>query len=111
MDEQTGSVLTEYVYQGGQLVVGCRAGYKDKTGKCPMRPMPGPLADLCGIRVDDFTLIGPFDSPPRIEWSKGIDAPATTANGFNDILTVTSAASEILAIYKDDYYSNTPALG
>ncbi len=110
LSDHAAALLSAYVAQGGQLMVGCRAGYKDLAGHCNMRPLPGPLGDLCGVRVDDFTLIGSWDTPPSIAWADGIAAPATTADGFNDILTVTSPHAEVLARYADAYYAGMPAL-
>ena len=108
--DRTAAVLSEYVHRGGSLIVGCRSGYKDASGHCYPRPLPGPLADLCGVRVDDFTLIGPDQSPPALAWTEGVNADQAEAEGFNDILTVTSADADVLARYQQDYYAGTPAL-
>ncbi|MGH2346689.1 MAG: beta-galactosidase, partial [Chloroflexota bacterium] len=110
MDDRIAAVLSAYVSEGGRLIVGCRAGYKDRAGHCGMRRPPGPLADLCGVEVEDFTLIGPRGTPPAITWAEGIAAPATTAAGFNDILAVTSPDAAVLARYGEDYYAGAPAL-
>ncbi|HEY8283698.1 MAG TPA: beta-galactosidase, partial [Chloroflexota bacterium] len=81
MDQRLAVLLTDYVQQGGTLILGCRSGYKDRQGHCPMQPLPGPLADLCGVRVEDFTLIGPHQEAPELTWAEGIDAISTTADG------------------------------
>ena len=58
-------LLEEYVSQGGIAIFGARSGYKDQTGQCSMQPVPGYLAELCGVTVDDFSLVGP-DQP--LQW-------------------------------------------
>src|SRR3712207_8823907 len=56
-------------------VFGARTGYKDATGQCYMRPFPGPVAELCGVTVADFTRIGPDERAPSLRWH---DADDTT---------------------------------
>lgn len=107
MPESTAELLKRYVEGGGKLVLGCRSGYKDVTGKCYMQPFPGPLADLCGIEVEDFTLIGPMQQAPDICWQNGV---VHRGDSFVDILRVTSDNVEVLASYKSDYYEGKPAL-
>lgn len=57
------ALLAEYVADGGTLIVGCRSGYKDLSGKCVMLPQPGLLQELTGTDVRDFT----FTSPNEIQ--------------------------------------------
>jgi beta-galactosidase len=104
LSEEVAQELTQFVEQGGTAVFGCRTGYKDSRGHCPMRPMPGPLAALCGVTIEDFTLIGPNEATPHFEWNgRQFDAPL-----FNEILR--SEGAEVLAIYSDAYYAGKPAL-
>lgn len=110
MAGRVAALLSDYVAQGGQLILGCRGGYKDTSGHCYMRPLPGVLADLCAVRVDEWTLIGPRDAPPALAWADGVDAPSATADGFNDILAVMAPEAEVLARYAGAYYAGAPAL-
>jgi beta-galactosidase len=109
MTDATAALLTEYVRGGGTLVFGCRTGYKDATGQCPMRPMPGPVAELCGITVADFTRIGPHEAAPALQW-RDANGPTITADAFNDVLQVEAPGAEVLAEYGGGYYAGTPAL-
>lgn len=107
LNEQRTAVLKSYVEQGGQLIMGSRTGYKDEYGRCPMRAMPGPAADLCGVRVVDFTLLGPLDEEEYLEW-EGEKVPAPV---FNDILEpLEEKHSEVKATFCNNYYSGQPAL-
>ncbi|PTM59064.1 beta-galactosidase [Desmospora activa] len=109
LSDETAHLLTEYVRSGGQLILGCRSGYKNSSGICEVRPFPGPIAELCGVTVEDFTRIGPYEQPPRVEWWHGENV-TTMAEGFNDILYIDSPSAEILATYQDGYYQGKPAL-
>jgi beta-galactosidase len=109
MTAATAALLTAYVQAGGTLVFGARTGYKDPTGQCYMRPFPGPVAELCGITVADFTRIGPNESAPTLRWPDS-SGPAITADAFNDILHVEAASAEVVAEYAGGYYAGAPAL-
>lgn len=104
LTEETAAILTAYVSGGGKLIMGARTGYKDEYGRCPMRPMPGFAAGLCGVRVKDYTCLGPGDDPVYAIWEdKQIEAPV-----FNDILEPEGA--QVLAVFKGNYYDGLPAL-
>ncbi|GAC1383468.1 MAG: beta-galactosidase [Herpetosiphon sp.] len=109
LTEATADLLRAYVQAGGTLIFGCRTGYKDPAGHCAMQPMPGPVADLCGITVADFTRIGPYQTAPALQW-RGLDSPTTSAELFNEILQVEAPTVEILAEYAAGYYAGSPAL-
>jgi beta-galactosidase len=109
MTDATAALLTEYVERGGTVVFGCRTGYKDETGQCPMRPMPGPVAELCGVAVEDWTRIAQHDHAPSVRWCD-TDEPTMTAEAFNDVLQVTAPSAQVLAEYVGDYYAGSPAL-
>lgn len=110
LSDETAALLSAYVRQGGRLIFGCRTGYKDSTGQCRMQPLPGPAAELCGVEVADFTLIGKRKPGPALAWADGISAEDAGAEGFNDILRVTAPDTEVLARYRGTYYDGEPAL-
>jgi beta-galactosidase len=105
LPKETAELLGEYVRLGGQLVMGARTGYKDEYGRCPMMPMPGYASELCGVRVADYTFLGPDDAPETAVWNgKALDAPM-----FNDVLEATGGA-RVLARFRGNYYDGAPAL-
>jgi len=78
-----------------------------------MRPFPGPVADLCGIEVEDFTRIAPSHKEPSLRWEEGERGETRFSSGpFNDILRPISPETQILARYDADagYYAGQPAL-
>ncbi|GLX66988.1 beta-galactosidase [Paenibacillus glycanilyticus] len=99
--------LTQYVEQGGILVLGPRSGYKDRSNRCYMMPFPGVVKDLCGIEVIDFTMVkGHEDSYMKFAESDEI----VTAPVFNEVLQVDSPTAEVIARYRTDYYKDRPAV-
>lgn len=112
MTDATAELLRTYVQAGGTLIFGCRTGYKDAAGHCYMRPMPGPVADLCGITLEDFTRIGPSEQAPSLSWAGGQGADRLVADTFNDVLQIEADDVEVVATFGDDagYYAQKPAL-
>jgi beta-galactosidase len=103
--EETASLLKAYLEQGGVLIMGARTGYKDQYGRCPMLPMPGHASQICGVKVSDYTHLGPGDDEVSALWDEDvIDAPV-----FNDILEPMEDAI-VLAAFHGNYYDGEPAL-
>lgn len=102
-------LLEEYVRQGGTLVIGCRAGYKDETGKCVMLPQPGLLQVLTGTDVREFSFQNPAEEVLTADWgNEKIPMPV-----FHDILDLTEEESDtlkVLARWHDHWFSGSAAL-
>ncbi|MCL6604811.1 MAG: beta-galactosidase [Paenibacillus sp.] len=109
MRDETASLLDEYVQQGGKLIFGCRTGYKDQQGQCYMRPFPGAAKDLCGITVEEFTMVNGTRLPTSIRWESDPDH-LIGADSFNDILHVEADSVEVMGTYATDYYAGKPAV-
>lgn len=69
-----------------------------------MRPFPGAAKDLCGITVEEFTMVKGSRQPTTISWS-GVTEVVTGADDFNDILKIEEASVEVMAVYASDYYA------
>ena len=105
MTEARAKLLESYVRRGGTLVVGCRSGYKDENGRCPMRPQPGLLQPLTATDVRDFTFATPAEETPHADWGGSrISTPV-----FNDVLTPLDGA-KVLARFASSYYAGEAAL-
>lgn len=108
MTEETARLIKRYVEEGGTVLFGCRTGYKDASGHCRMQPIPGPVADLCGVTVEDFTHVIPSEEAATIQF---VDNPAThSADLFNEVLRVEDPATEVVAVYANKSYKGKPAL-
>ena len=105
MTEERAKLLEAYVRQGGTLIIGCRTGYKDETGKCVMLPQPGLLGKISGTDVTDFTFASLADEAPTILW----DGEALAAPVFADILHPADD-TKVLARHNTSYFKGEPAL-
>lgn len=105
MDERRAALLSAYVEQGGTLILGCRSGYKDLTGKCVMLPQPGLLRELTGTDVREFTFASPNEDGTFALWDgERLETPV-----FNDVLSPLEG-TEVLAAYGSSYYAGQAAL-
>ncbi|WP_169087829.1 beta-galactosidase [Paenibacillus sp. PL91] len=109
MRDETAALLEQYTREGGIVIFGCRTGYKNEHGHCYMRPFPGAAAGLCGISVEEFTMVKGTRAATSMKWSGGSEA-LTGADSFNDILCVESDSVEVVAHYASDYYAGKPAV-
>lgn len=106
LTQQLADKLTAYVEQGGCLVLGCRTGYKDDTGKCVMSKLPGLLAPLTGTDIPEYTFVSPADGTVYADW----DGTQIEAAVFNDLLAPLTEDAKVEARYASCYYAGTPAL-
>lgn len=100
MTDKRKELLEEYVRKGGILVVGCRTGYKDITGKCIMKRLPGLLQNLKGTDVTEYSFIAPDEGKIHINW----EGEAVEAAIFNDLLEPLGENSNPVGYYTDSYY-------
>ena len=106
LEDSVADKLEAYARGGGQLMFCARTGYKDRWGRCPMRPMGFRAAELCGIRISDYTFVGPHDEPgAAVMDGEALDMPL-----FNDILDVTRDDARMEATYSANYYAGKPAV-
>jgi len=94
--------LRRYVEGGGHLVLSARSGVKDRDNVARAEPLPGPLAGVAGLTVEDYDALG--EGMNAIEVSDGARFKVST---WCDILAPTTA--EPVARYLDDYYAGRAA--
>ena len=104
-DKRIIDLLSGYVKAGGKLVIGCRAGYKDRTGKCVMDKLPGLFANLTGTDIPEYSLIAPDAGKVFVKW----DEDEFEASVFTDLLCPINGGRK-LAEYTSDYYAGSAAL-
>lgn len=103
--EEAAARLSAYVEAGGILVIGCRSGYKDATGKCVTTKLPGLLGELTGTDIPEYSLIAPDAGKVTIDW----EGTTIEAAVFADLLEpVHGGVAE--AVYTSDYYAGSGAL-
>ncbi len=95
--------LTDFVKNGGTLVLTYRSGVKDEHNIFTDRTLPGPLADLVGAVIHDY------DPQTNQEQELvGEDGSRYPARVWFDILDPTSA--EVMATYGKGYYAGKAAV-
>ena len=98
--------LTEYVRQGGCLILGCRTGFKDETGKCVMLKLPGLLQELSGADVLEYSFAAPDEKKLYADW----EGTEIEAEVFYELLAPLGENAKVEAVYSDGYYKGVPAL-
>jgi beta-galactosidase len=109
--------LVAYVRQGGHLLVGARSGVKEPSNQVVEAPLPGLLAELCGVEVAEYDPLG-REGANSLRFEPGEPAPlagvgalagrSCAVTEWCDILAPIGA--EVVARYEQDYYAGEPAL-
>ena len=105
MTEARAKLLKAYVEQGGTLILGCRTGYKQESGRCVMLPPPGLLRELTGSTVRESGFQHPAEPTVTVNW----DGEHFAAPVFQDQLEAEGNA-QVLACYEGAWFAGTPAL-
>ena len=97
LNEMEKENLTEYVRQGGNLLITFRSGIKDSYNNMLMDTVPGSLKELTGTRVRDYD--------PQLQKQTRVSTVfgEGKASLWCDIITTDTAES--LGIYIDDFYT------
>lgn len=107
LDETLAERLKAFTETGGTLVVTLRSGVKDEANAVVNMPLPGLLADLFGIIIQDYDSL-PEDVGQPLEFKGSITSKENAqANAWCDILIPKSA--EVVARYSKDYYRGEAA--
>lgn len=96
--------LTEYVKQGGNLVLSSRTGYKDREMHLWEAPFAKPIWSLIGAEIPFYDLPNP-QAPDTIE----IDGKSFTWASWGDVLEP-AQGTETWATYQGDYYAGNSAV-
>ncbi len=105
VDAPTAENLRRYVEGGGVLCLTPRSGVADEYNVIFDRPSPGPLLDIAGIEVDDYTTLeAPVDLHPLV------DGPWGVAEGevWADEIHLTSA--EPVVQFNSSWLAGMPAI-
>jgi beta-galactosidase len=107
--ESVAENLTRFVLSGGILVVTQRSGVKDETNTVVNQRLPGLLAELCGVEVEEYDSLS-ADMRNRLEFILPELAAASRpeVGVLCDILKPDGAT--VVARYTQDYYAGKPAI-
>ena len=96
--------LQEFVERGGTLIVTARSGVKDHTNIVVDLALPGLLAPLCGVEVQEYDSLLAGATRKLKFLREGFSGSASI---WCDLLRPTSA--EVLAEYDEDFYTGEVA--
>jgi beta-galactosidase len=100
--------LKRYVQQGGTLVVTQRTGVKDESNMVVNQRLPGLLAEVCGVEVEEYDSLS-SNMQNNLEFTiPELAGACATVGVLCDILKPTSAT--VVARYTQDYYAGKPAI-
>jgi beta-galactosidase len=110
LGEEAADNLRRYVENGGTLLVTARSGVKDEANAVVNLPLPGLLADVCGVEVDEYDALH-RDVKVPLELALPGSAPAAQAAHswlWCDVLT--PITSQVVARYQGEYYAGRAAI-
>jgi beta-galactosidase len=96
--------LTEYVNQGGNLVMSCRSGHQDEKGHLWEAPHAEPVYDLIGSEIEFYDLLKPH-APDTIVMKEGKYAWTS----WGDVLRP-NGKTETWGVYSGDFYAGKTAV-
>jgi beta-galactosidase len=85
--------LSEYVRQGGTLILNPRTGVKDERNVCRTEPLPSLLREVAGVEIDDYDPLGTDENRIRLhsgeEFTVSVWADALTLHGAEEVAVYT----------------------
>jgi beta-galactosidase len=101
--------LKRYVQAGGTLIVTQRTGVKDDANAVVNQRLPGLLAEICGVEVEEYdSLSSHMQNEIEFTTAELADTACVSVGILCDILKPTSAT--VIARYRQDYYTDKPAI-
>ncbi len=104
MTQEIKENLERYVKSGGTLVVTLRSGVKDWNNVVTDKTLPGELAELLGIEIEEYLSMFP-DETYHI---KGVGPERFNFKAICESLK--SKSAEVLAFYEDGPFAGKPAV-
>ena len=109
LDEGFADAIAAYVKAGGTLVVTARSGVKDGCNNVVNMKLPGLLAAVCGVEVEEYDSLSLERSQPLKFADEALDPDGhSLARAWCDVLEPTTA--ETVAAYTDDFYAGRAAV-
>ena len=99
--------LREYVAQGGTLITSCRSGVMDEHNVVVDQALPGLLAEVCGVEVDEYDSRDPGDTASLVA-AERLGGGTFSAQAWIDVLEPRGAT--VLAHYGSDYFAERAAV-
>jgi beta-galactosidase len=109
VSEEVAENLRRFAEAGGVLVITARTGVKDMANAVVNQRLPGLLAELCGVAVEEYDSL-PEDVENGLEFTvhELTTGRPVAARAWCDVLELRGAAT--IARYTSDYYAGKPAI-
>jgi len=109
VSEAAADNLRRFVKAGGVLIVTQRSGVKDEANAVVNQRLPGLLAGLCGVEVEEYDSLG-ADMQNELEFTLSELAPSSLVpvTTWCDVLKLNGAT--MVARYTQGYYAGRPAI-
>jgi beta-galactosidase len=108
LPEDVAERIVDFVQEGGTILVTPRTGVKDVTNTVVEMPLPGLLAEVCGVRVEEYDSLPAGLTQPLAFHLPALQGNAPQVQAWVDVLAPTTA--EVVATYSADYYAGKPAI-
>lgn len=106
LTEQTATHLEKFAVNGGTVVFTVRTGVKDEFNAVVDMKLPGLVAKMCGIEVDEYISISP-EQGNQIQFDLPELSTAFPTSTLADVLEPKGA--QVIAHHVHDFYANKPA--
>ena len=110
LGEEAADNLRGYVENGGTLLVTARSGVKDEANAVVNLPLPGLLADVCGVEVDEYDALHRDVKVPLELAFPGSAPAAQAAHSWLWCEVLTPITSQVVARYQGEYYAGRAAI-
>jgi beta-galactosidase len=106
VDQKIAANLRSFVENGGTLCLTPRSGVADECNVIFDQPAPGPLRELAGVNVDDYTTL---DAPLTLEGIWGVKEAVTWADEI-ELAGAEPAAAVAAAYFTSGWLEGKPAV-
>jgi beta-galactosidase len=103
VDEALVARWRHYVEAGGNLVLTCRTGQKDRMGRLREAPWAGAIRELIGADISGYDVL-----PAKVEGRVKSGSRSYAWNAWADLIRP-RAGTEVVAKYADQFYASTAA--
>lgn len=108
LPDETAERLRSFVRNGGILITTARSGVKDEVNAIVNQFLPGRLAEVCGVEVDEYDVLTRDATIPVEVTFPNCEPQTAQACLWFDVLHTTTA--QPIATYQAGYFSGTPAI-
>lgn len=109
LSEASAEHLKQFVEMGGVLLLTSRSGVKDEANAVVNQPLPGLLAELCGVEVEEYDSVLEDTRNELAFEMTDLSLPTSAhASAWCDVLEPHGA--QVVARYSQDYYAGQPAI-